>query len=296
MSKQVFFENSYENTVHAENICFSAVIRAVTEDKNSKPSFIERSKLENMHKHAYTELFICFDSGINIKTLDRCLHLSPGELLVIPPGIVHTKLPSNSKWASIAISYSKINAPKCHSFFEKIDKLCKKTAAHILELKPETEAALHGLLYKYDVEKSATALEILSMLEILLRISTSYQAESIHDNSSDGPYDRDVAKLFRLEEILSDRFVEGIRPREAAQMLFISERQLTRIIQKNFGMSFHELITEYRIKTACQMLCNTKLTAEAVGSAVGFNNKSAFYTAFKKKVGVTPLEYRKMNF
>ncbi len=138
MSEQVFFENSYENTVHAENICFSAVIRAVTEDKNSKPSFIERSKLETMHKHAYTELFICFDSGINIKTLDRCLHLSPGELLIIPPGIVHTKLPSNSKWASIAISYSKINAPKCHGFFEKIDKICKKPTAHILELKPET--------------------------------------------------------------------------------------------------------------------------------------------------------------
>lgn len=86
--------------------------------------------------------------------------------------------------------------------------------------------------------------------------------------------------------------MENISVSAAAQMSHLSERQFNRITKNNFGMSFHETITEYRIRAAKQLLTNTEISVEEISNSLGFNNKSTFYIAFKKKVGTTPAKYR----
>ena len=68
------------------------------------------------------------------------------------------------------------------------------------------------------------------------------------------------------------------------------------VINRHFGVNFYEFINQYRVDEAKRMLVsedykNTTITD--IYLMVGFNSKSVFYTFFKKKVGMTPSQYRR---
>ncbi|OJV44929.1 MAG: hypothetical protein BGO29_08405 [Bacteroidales bacterium 36-12] len=61
-----------------------------------------------------------------------------------------------------------------------------------------------------------------------------------------------------------------------------------------FKQNFFDFINSYRVEEAKQMLKNNNInfiTVEAIGFDAGFNSKTAFYRAFKKHTGQTPMEY-----
>ncbi|WP_410220256.1 helix-turn-helix domain-containing protein [Pedobacter sp.] len=80
---------------------------------------------------------------------------------------------------------------------------------------------------------------------------------------------------------------------DLAQRLNIAPHQLSQILNDNLGKSFSNFINEYRINEAAKRILNeTHLKIEEIGYEVGFNSKSAFFTAFKKVKHTTPLKYR----
>lgn len=78
----------------------------------------------------------------------------------------------------------------------------------------------------------------------------------------------------------------------------VSQRELSELINKQFGLNFISFINLYRMKMAIGMLKNPTtqdFTISEVMYAVGFNSKSVFNTTFKKTVGITPSEFRARN-
>jgi AraC-like DNA-binding protein len=70
---------------------------------------------------------------------------------------------------------------------------------------------------------------------------------------------------------------------------------VSRAINQYFNKSFSELIVEFRIKKAEQLLLadsQKSLTIEAIAFESGFNTLSAFYKSFKKINGITPSQFR----
>ncbi|NLC67844.1 MAG: helix-turn-helix transcriptional regulator [Clostridiaceae bacterium] len=80
---------------------------------------------------------------------------------------------------------------------------------------------------------------------------------------------------------------------DLAKMLNVSVRQLDRIIQDSFKMSFKNKIIEKRMEISKNLLRNTKLPVKTIAERVGYNTESNFYKVFKQKNGHTPAEYRK---
>ena len=63
-------------------------------------------------------------------------------------------------------------------------------------------------------------------------------------------------------------------------------------------MAFNRFINGYRINEAIRLLMDpgfNGLSVEGIASSVGFISKSAFYSAFRKITGLTPVEYRKLK-
>ncbi len=79
-----------------------------------------------------------------------------------------------------------------------------------------------------------------------------------------------------------------------AERVGCSVNHLSQVINAGFGMSFFDYVNKYRVKRAKRILGNLEQHAAVlkVAYSVGFNSNSAFYTAFKKRVGMTPAQYR----
>lgn len=59
------------------------------------------------------------------------------------------------------------------------------------------------------------------------------------------------------------------------------------------GISVSDYISNKRFDEICRLLASTELPAQEIGKRVGMSSGSYFYTAFKKRAGCTPEQYRK---
>ena len=102
----------------------------------------------------------------------------------------------------------------------------------------------------------------------------------------------------RLDRIMQSR-KEYLRPEltlpKLAESVGCSVNNLSQVINSGFGTSFFDYLNRYRIEHARKLLENSDAQSGAIltiAFTVGFNSNSAFYSAFKKHVGMTPAQYR----
>jgi len=111
----------------------------------------------------------------------------------------------------------------------------------------------------------------------------------------------DAIEIKKIEEALhTDSYFLSpeLSLKGLAKKLNASSNTLSKTINSEFGMNFNDYINQKRVKVAQERLLNPdfdKLTIEAIGNSVGFNSKSAFYNAFKKKTGVSPSVFSKQK-
>ncbi|WP_420580519.1 ABC transporter permease [Reichenbachiella sp.] len=104
-----------------------------------------------------------------------------------------------------------------------------------------------------------------------------------------------VSKLDQL--ITESRFYlkDDTSLTSVAEELHTSTHHLSQVLNESKGISFQELISQFRIREARHLLKNPEqkdTKVESIAAMVGYNSKSAFNTAFKRHTGVTPSEYR----
>lgn len=68
--------------------------------------------------------------------------------------------------------------------------------------------------------------------------------------------------------------------------------KICKIIKKQTGKTFTQLMQEKKLKTATELLVTTRLPLSEIIQEVGYENISYFYRIFKKYFHMTPQEYR----
>lgn len=77
-----------------------------------------------------------------------------------------------------------------------------------------------------------------------------------------------------------------------AERLGIKPRSLrTKLTEA--GTNFNQLLADYRCNLAKRLLAKTEESIDEIVYLTGFSEPSTFYRAFKRWVGLTPIEYRK---
>ncbi|MBQ8639572.1 MAG: helix-turn-helix domain-containing protein [Lachnospiraceae bacterium] len=93
--------------------------------------------------------------------------------------------------------------------------------------------------------------------------------------------------LHYIEENYRDASLGWIAAREN-----LSIYQLSRMIKKQTGYTFKELLQIRRLTRAAQLLSQTQLPVSDIIAAVGYDNTSYFFRVFREKYHVSPREYR----
>jgi AraC family transcriptional regulator of arabinose operon len=98
-----------------------------------------------------------------------------------------------------------------------------------------------------------------------------------------------------LEDYL-DRFEENYQEEfqleKLSQAVHISPNYVSFLFREATGNTITEYFTARRLKRASWLLKTTKLTVQEIGVQVGWANSPYFCQVFKKKIGLTPNQYR----
>lgn len=100
---------------------------------------------------------------------------------------------------------------------------------------------------------------------------------------------------YKFENILKSNFNKERKIEFYADQLNISSIYLSECVKKSTGISIKKIITEYIIAFAKSNLENTDEIIEQIAYQSGFEDVSNFSNFFKRNVGKTPNQYRKLN-
>ena len=126
----------------------------------------------------------------------------------------------------------------------------------------------------------------------LTRLSELHAGESIPTFSSD----REQAFFLKYLGIIQRHFSdESFNRKQAAGLLYISERQLNRKLNALKVENFAEYLKRFRLNHARKLLSEGK-TITDVAFSVGFSTPSYFTSCFKAEFGQTPTQFRDENY
>lgn len=100
---------------------------------------------------------------------------------------------------------------------------------------------------------------------------------------------------FRVQQIMHETFPRKFDLSSISKRLFVNKSHLCRVFKKETGMTLLQYYNEIRCEHARRLLIHSKLGIACIAIQVGFCSPSQFCYVFKKVVGRTPSEYRKLS-
>lgn len=95
-------------------------------------------------------------------------------------------------------------------------------------------------------------------------------------------------------EYLERHYQEDISLAELASRLHVSGSYLSKLMKNGTHKNFSEIIADIRIQKARELIESEKYRIYEIADLTGFRNNSYFTHVFKKRVGMTPKEYKNM--
>ena len=263
------------------------------EQRESLPS--EPYASRTMHRHSHAEIFCCPSGFLHINTDGQIIQLNKGDIAVIPSGIAHNMLPVIQKdyWAALRFQIIPVKRKDCTDLYSALHAICNVGAIKLFRDQPELTEKIRYIFEKLVYAENHYPL-ILSLFDILYQLTLlkPIQTEQTAEDSVLQRGDSDMQRYEVMDYFINKCYMYPLTPKLLAEQLYISERQISRIVQSKYGMSFHRVLLAKRIMVAEQMLKNSEIQIQEIALAVGFHSPDIFFREFKKKYGMTPREYR----
>ncbi|MBP3627579.1 MAG: helix-turn-helix domain-containing protein [Clostridia bacterium] len=149
----------------------------------------------------------------------------------------------------------------------------------------EKEGMLDSFLLKEQFIKNTLELLIVSL---------------INSDMTDKQTRMALYKQFSQRQILAQNIIEflhenldkSVNLNEISDKFSYSLSSIKRVFKEETGYSVISYLNNLRMQKARELLENTNLSVEDISVLTGFSNVCYFSTAFKKKWGISPLQYR----
>lgn len=291
MDSGISLPYKHECSVNIDNLTFRMVVDA--NHGSYDDSELSRMVEKNLHTHSFAELFCCNSGQIELNTEFGEIRLGGGDIAVIPAGVRHVKSPGGMDgiWRSIGFICVKRKVKTSEGLYSCFSGVCYGARPVVFHDKPDICADIR--LITDTIQDRVSYLHAVRMAGVLAGLIESKQVKQ--RAVDDKMRDIDLYRISQLEHMLESSFMKDIRAKDMAKMLYISERQLERLMNRRYGMTWHRAVIEKRLTTASRMLLENNQPADTIGLSVGFNSKASFYREFRRKYHCAPIRYRK-NF
>ena len=102
-------------------------------------------------------------------------------------------------------------------------------------------------------------------------------------------------RLYWAKEFMDANLGESLRLAQIAEIACLSPHHFLRLFKQLFHLTPHQYLTTRRLEMAQQLLRKTELPVTDICLEVGFVSLGTFSHLFRRKHGVSPLQYRRDN-
>ncbi len=253
------------------------------------------------HKHNYVEIiYMCKGSTTHIINDISQVVLEEGDLLFLNQNAYQEILPAGEQDIAINfivlpeffdVAFSMLKGENMLKDFI-VDSLRQDTGkssylhfkvANILPIQNLIENMIWSLMNKqpnnHKINQTTMGLLFLQLLNYTDKI----------EQSKNDPYDNymTLSVLRYIEENYREASLTKL-----AEDLNQSVYSLSKLIKRNTGHTYKELLQVKRFNKAVELLTNTELSVSDIIAVVGYDNTSYFHRIFKEKYQMTPKQFR----
>ena len=198
--------------------------------------------------------------------------------------------------------------------------LAEKPFKELKVVLPKAFLINHGLINDFDFKNLTDEKLILPITEELLNILLSLEQKNplekanrlylrakvfelialqieLYKKNEDRPLKTDQNKilntLYEVKQRIKATIHKNITLTELGEDMGITGPALNKEFIRVFGCSIHDFTISEKMQHAKLLLENSEKMVYQIAEEVGYKNSTHFTAAFKKKVGVTPKQYKK---
>jgi len=264
----------------------------------------ETSHLMDYHEHDFLELAYVMEGKAEHFVNGASYTISKGDYFIIDYGVQHKyrKLEGIKIFRIMNCLFSPQlideTLKNCRRFEDVSNHYLINFNMRNLEINPtkfmyhdddgQILKILKRMLKEYD-EQDMGYQEILRGQLIELLIKTMRKIRLPDTESIDNSMVRHVIK--QVQKHYAEKLsLEIITKKYNYSLSYISS-----VFKKETGLSFQEYVQTVRIQESCRLLLNTTKLISEIAYSVGYTDTKFFNEIFKRQLGVTPRQYRKMQ-
>jgi len=251
------------------------------------------------HWHDAQEIIVPLEENYTVTVQDTLFHLVPGDILLIPPGSLHSLEAPGSGARFIFLLEHNILC-QLTDFF-RTQALLSKPVYITSDTCPEIYEQEIGLIMQaashYWGNAPSRQLRIYSCLMEFYACYTDFciaPNNSAADNSGNLLSSDCSRKISALLNYLQTHYTDNISLEEAAAKAGLSKFYFARVFKRHTGHTFYDYLSFLRIQSAEQLLKDTATPVSKIATATGYATLSSFNRSFQKFQKCTPSEYRNL--
>ncbi|MBQ4527473.1 MAG: helix-turn-helix transcriptional regulator [Clostridia bacterium] len=279
-----YLKNKPSITIRISDMKFKIIRFGIAPEMGFWPVDRDMTK-EPGHTHLNFEAIFVTQGELEVRTHEKNMKFER-KIVIIPPNLSHYTVPrqdgcfcvlfkiENSKHDNSKAGYLNDYLSKDISAFELSDDVDYYIRAFARKSKEGTPSA----------EKDAALLAELIFREIISFIPA---IDTLDD------FKHESWCIDAIENYINSHLREKITLSDVAKHVYMSNKQVSRIIMREYGVTLSELVIQKKLHVARALLKNTDMKIKEVAARVNLGIENYFYTMFKKRYGISPLEYRK---
>ena len=236
------------------------------------------------HLHSQAELTYLFEGGASMRVGGQTWTLSPGDLCVCFPGVVH----GYAECAERARGLMLIFAPELFGDFSGMMSHYVPDAPLVrAEALPEDVRFFMEQL-RQECARGADERALRGYIQVTL--ARAMPLMPLVSRPREVP---DVS--YGILKYLSDHFAEPVTLESLARALGVSKSYLSHTFSQRLVANFRTYVNTLRLDFACSLLRGTDRAVTQIAYESGFESQRTFNRAFFQQYGMTPSRYRQRN-
>lgn len=251
------------------------------------------------HWHPELELF-CIKRGHSVYRMDKeRIRVNPGQILVIPPGVIHgqQQFSPDMMGYSIVISPEAVTLPDNHIFQKEFVEPLQAGSLRLPYLLSPGEE-LHTALFptmaalpKCKIyEEDYKLRRFTAAMTICLTLAAFCKKEG-----KIAPLPKGNPAVKECMRYIHRNYTDSLTIQSLADHVHLQPNYLCALFKEHTGQTVMEHLTQIRVNAAAFLLRNNDMAMSRVAELSGFHSESAFFRQFKNWMGVTPSVYQRNN-